>query len=462
MKIITLLIAAITCILGCSTTTSRVIIPITETNRNILPNDYGQTGGENLGLNANLSYLDFLEVKNAWQYTTGRKDIKIGISDGYIDPSNPEFSSKLLDLSPNSKGSTVHGNSVAAIAAAQGNNAYGITGVCQDCDIVRVSHNNYKKLEEAFDAGARILNCSWGVTGFSQENQDIITRLYEKGAIIVASSHNKAWSVNKGNVLYYPASYEHVISVGSVGHRFESVYDSIHGYDGAKRGYNIKDHVGTSTRLIRLPELEHKTTPLKIDKNSTSVMNSAVDILAPGSQIIQFGDYVKSGKTYGYNYMHTSVTPPQVSGTIGLMLSLNSCLSFENVESILKLTSRNIDAIEANQPFKGNYGSGSLNAGDAVMLTEALSNPNKIAVIQNQNFNRWPFEISGVSKDIVIKNQTFKDDSSLKLVSKNKITLEPGTLLKPNDNGSILLSINPNLSIANECRTTAHGYKNGQ
>src|SRR5690554_7110645 len=105
------------------------------------PNDYGLTStiGENLGAQVNLDYLDVLEVPKAWYYTTGSRDVIVGISDGSIDSLDIEFAgkTKIVQTSYLAKG---HGYSVAASAAGQGDNAYGIPGVCYDCSIYATSY----------------------------------------------------------------------------------------------------------------------------------------------------------------------------------------------------------------------------------------------------------------------------------------------------------------------------------
>src|SRR5690606_7378100 len=84
------------------------------------PNDYGLTStiGENIGAQVNLDYLDVLEVPNAWYYTTGSRDVIIGISDGSIDSTDIEFAGKTKIVRPSylSKG---HGYSVAESARSE-------------------------------------------------------------------------------------------------------------------------------------------------------------------------------------------------------------------------------------------------------------------------------------------------------------------------------------------------------
>ena len=105
---------------------------IHETDKKIFePNDYGLTStiATNKGLAINLDYYDFMGAPQAWYYTTGSKDIIIGLSDGQVEITDNDFSGKTTVIKKSSKAKG-HGSGVASIAAGQGNNAYGTTGIC--------------------------------------------------------------------------------------------------------------------------------------------------------------------------------------------------------------------------------------------------------------------------------------------------------------------------------------------
>jgi hypothetical protein len=148
-------------------------------------------------------------------------------------------------------------------------------------------------------------------------------------------------------------------------------------------------------------------------------------------------------------YEATSPTAPFVTGTIGLMFSLNPCLPVDEVESILKMTSWNIDHIKPNEPFLGLYGSGMLNIGKAVEMVYKLYTPGETAYIQDQKFSRWDFKITSYAENVTIRNQQFTKESTLNLTVKNSITIGPNTILRPNSKGNIHLKVNP--SLEKEC-----------
>ena len=411
------------------------------------PNDYGlsSTTGDHQGLDVNLDYLDYLEVPKAWYYTTGSRDIIVGLSDGTIDTLDPEFKgkSKIIRNSPVAKG---HGYSTGASIAAQGNNGYGFTGICSDCSLYATSYGRYQTLDqlvELSNLGAKVISCSWASTRYYETAQAAINEMFENGTIIVASSGNRPWSKNKGKVLYYPASYDKVISVSTVMHRYEKLEDHllVEEEKGLYYGENIRNYIVRTFGFVG-NDPKKKVRPYAI---STKTLNTKVDILAPGVGVLRYGEYALQDKIDYSTRGHTSSSTPLVSGTIGLMFSLYPCLPADEVEPILKIASTNIAYIEANKMFEGHYGSGALNTGRAVKLVHDLYNPNEIATIENQDFSRWDFKLTAHSKALHIQNQTFRDSSTLKINAKNKIRLASNTSLRPNSSGSISLKIDPNL-----------------
>ena len=70
---------------------------ISEEDKKIFePNDYGLTStiGTNKGLAVNLDYFDFVGAPQAWYYTTGSKDMIIGLSDGQVEITDKDFLAK--------------------------------------------------------------------------------------------------------------------------------------------------------------------------------------------------------------------------------------------------------------------------------------------------------------------------------------------------------------------------------
>lgn len=414
------------------------------------PNDYGLTStiGENIGAQVNLDYLDFLNVPKAWYYTTGSRDVIIGISDGQIDTLDVEFKGK-SKIVRNSFLANGHGYSVAETAAGQGDNGYGIPGICYDCSIYNTNYGHADTLEqlvELSEMGVKVINCSWGNTRFYETAQEAIYEMMENGTVVVAIGHNKPYSEGKGKIYYYPASYDKVISVSSASHRYADYGENIQISMPKDLYYveNIRYYVGRTggfknNDTTQMPHLY----PISI-KN----LNDKIDIVAPSVGIFRYGELALNDKLDMSEFNQTSGVAPLVSGTVGLLFSLYPCLPAEEVESILKLTSTNIDAIEANKPYRGLYGAGMLNTGKAVkMVFDMFAEKNPVQ-IENQHFSRWDFKLTSVS-EVEIRNQVFTEDATLNLTSKKGIAIAENTILKPGNIGGIHLKIDP--TIEKEC-----------
>ncbi len=410
------------------------------------PNDYGSTAKitKNLGVDVALDYLDFLGMPKAWYYTTGRPEMIVGISDAYVDSTLVEFKGKttVYRKSPLVKG---HGIGVAAIAAAQGNNAYGVPGICYDCGIYSTTYGDFKNLDALMElsrAGVKVINCSWVGSAKYQSAQDSINKLFANGTLIVAGAGNTSWKSSKGTLKYFPASYDHVISVSSGMYKYEHPTDHILYEEG---GYpyveNIRGFVGRTAGFFQ----NDPSQSLKIYPQGTTTLNQDVDILAPTAGVLRFKTLALENKIELVQYEASSTAAPFVSGTIALMFSLYPCLPVEEVESILKMTAMNIDHIEANRPFKGMYGAGLLQTGDAVEMVYQLYNEKETTLIDDQDFSRWDFKITAFSKEVIIRNQKFTEEATLQLTAKNKIILQPNTVLKPGSKGKIALRIQSDL-----------------
>ncbi len=425
------------------------IIPLEE--RKIYePNDYGLTStiGENIGLPINFDYLDVLGCPQAWYYTTGEKDVIAAVSDGTVNIELDEFKGKSTRIHK-SDYANGHGDNIAFNGFAQGDNGKIGTGVCFDCPILATKYGDFRKLSEVKEAaakGAKVISCSWvGSTKYDYAEK-VVDSLFNKNIVIVAAAGNKGFHLNKGEMVYYPAGYDNVISVSSGMYRHEKALDNIQLLgDTLYYTSNLRGSVG---RTMGFPENDTLREPF-VYPVSTAILHESVDILAPTAELFTYNNYLNKGEIIYYPFSTTSGATPLVSGTVGLMFSLYPCLPAYEVVSILKMTALNIDNVPGNKIFYGLYGAGLLQTGKAVKLVNDLHDPNEIAYIENQDFVRWNFKISGISKEIVLRNQKFREKATLDILAKNRIRIAGNTVLKPNSEGKIRLHIQSKLE--NEC-----------
>lgn len=270
--------------------------------------------------------LDLIDAKEAWNYSTGLETTIIGVSDANYYDTHEELETKIEYLDPtNNNANYYHGTAVAITTAGKTNNGVGKSSIGHDCKLwlTTMTYNNLLLMSQS---GIRVINVSWASGCIPNPYvEDIVEEIYANGSIMVAAAGNGS-TCGGPTSLVFPAAFEHVISVTSVGE-----YDN------------------------------HEKIPG--DPSSTHQHNSTVDICAPGYDVP-----LSIAPNYYNTSNGTSFAAPFVTGTIGLMLSINSCLTFEDVREILKLSSDNIEQLNPN--YANMLGFGRLNAGEALKIAQ--------------------------------------------------------------------------------------------
>jgi uncharacterized repeat protein (TIGR02543 family) len=185
--------------------------------------------------------IPMMGVDLAWSLELGDPNYLIAIIDTGIDTDHEEFTNRISALSYNAITEEVgidavedengHGTNVAGIIGATKNNQIGIAGIVQNSMLLIIKANNTddpsttdedesevfndsniaKGINYAVENGADVINLSLGGPGFNSIVQNAINNAFDSGSIVVASSGNEGT-----DELLYPASYNHVISVGAV------------------------------------------------------------------------------------------------------------------------------------------------------------------------------------------------------------------------------------------------------
>ncbi len=121
-----------------------------------------------------------------------------------------------------------HGTLVAGTASSVSDNALGVASVGWAIKImpVKIANDNNGSLTGGYDgilyaaqAGADVINCSWGGYGYSNGAQNVINVVHNQyGAIIVAAAGNGYNNQGPTNFdTHYPSGYDNVISVTATG-----------------------------------------------------------------------------------------------------------------------------------------------------------------------------------------------------------------------------------------------------
>jgi serine protease len=194
----------------------------------------------------------------------------------------------------------------------------------------------------AADAGANVINMSWGGTGGGQTGQNIMNYANNKGCILVAASGN-----SNNTTTFYPAGFNHVISVSA--------------------------------------------TQPNDTKASFSNYGSYVKISAPGTSILS--TYIGgSGSTVTNTYgriQGTSMASPIVAGLVGLMFSVNPNLTKQQVENCLYTTA---DPVAPGTGYNVNQmGAGRINAFQCLQcVAQTVNNPPISAISAQSGQNICP------------------------------------------------------------------------
>ncbi len=279
------------------------------------PNDYD--------LIPNQYALNLIAAQDAWNYTIGDSNIVIGISDQNYEITHEELVGSIVYYDPSNVAPSGHGTAVSIIAAGNTDNLNFKSSIGYNSSL-GLYRMNYNEVLSASYNGSQIINLSW-TSGceFNIYQQMAIDEAYNNGSFIVAAAGNGS-TCGGPDSLVFPSAYDNVFSVTSIG-KFD----------------NHESSIG--------------------DPNSTHQHNATVDLTAPGYDV-----WISPSQNWVLESSGTSYASPFVSGTVALMLAVNPCLSNENIEYILKVTSVNIDTL--NPAYVGLIGEGRLNAAAAVEM----------------------------------------------------------------------------------------------
>lgn len=428
------------------------------------PNDYNLTSIPfGFGSSFEKKTLNLIGAENAWDITHGSSNVIIGINEYGINVNHEELLGKVLNPLPSCN---YHPTWVAGIAAGSNDNGIGVTSIGFNCRLAQGS------ITDIINNGGKVINMSWGspfipsrpneVPNITFQNQ--VNDLSDNSDIVfvAAAGNGKDGNVSAGFLTsnglainvenyasqrHYPASNKNVISVSTVGN-WDAPNSTAIPFDNWIDIHKIKKPAGSVYNgtyppvSVTEPEVFHQH-------------NDSVDIVVPAyrlpiagspdpAQCSQTNQYFDSATWGGIS--GTSNSAPIVSGTIGLMFSVNYCLKPKEVESILKLTAVNIENIPENLPFYGRLGGGRLDAFRAVEMANEMAKPfGTVNVIDRILYRNWFYKLETAPFQIKMSNNLVTDGAKIKFFARNNIEILSGDY-KP-DIGYMDLQINPILSL---------------
>lgn len=476
---------------------------------NYYPTDYGTTHLPNTGANVSRSELDYLSAPVAWDITRGNPSTIVGISDTAFDNTSPDLSGKLsfVPLWNGFSSSWEHGTAVAELAAGRGNNS-GSVGVCMDCNIL-ASHigfgdtssvtafNNLRKLAAG---GARVINMSWHnglghqnyMVGYRQIEQDIINFLVTTYDVVFVGaagnlpSYSSAQSYISqesggvpngspitpfGELFIYPASYDNVISVSTVNHKnaytlpLSNIADPVNNPSYCCTSPWFPIHVRLQDSVSASASSLDPNNPVGVMRNGYyqnaynpdgfqwgHTVNGLVDIMSTGYDVFDYSAFLNPSSGYPIYNSGTSFSAPIVSGSLGLMFTVNPCLNSTEARSVLQLTSKDIEHYSTlNQNYAGKVGSGKLEIGKSVIFVDEMMKTNGNAVIENHTFTRFDFDLSRINNKLSMNNVVFRDGNTSSFTAKSNIEITNADF-RPNSTGNMDFKVRGNLTV---CGTTS-------
>ncbi len=269
-------------------------------------------------------YLTSMNVTPVWDTTTGSDSTFVAVIDSGVKRSQKDFvNTDIRSGIDVVRGGAVsvdasgHGTMVVGIIAASMNNSEGITGIspkvaivpyCIESDAGTILASDLASaIYSAADLPCKVINISLG-GGFSSVVKDAVSYAIGKGCIVVSSAGNDG-----NETLNYPASYDGVISVGSVNQ--------------------------------------------SLNKSYFSNSNSMLDVVAPGENICTTEDFAYTGRDYGY-HDGTSFSSPCISGIAALAVSIDPTLSVLEFTNLLESTCTDL----GSAGYDTSYGYGIVNA----------------------------------------------------------------------------------------------------
>ncbi len=179
---------------------------------------------------------------------------------------------------------STHGTHVAGTAAAETDNGIGVAGTGFHATFMPIKTGGTREYPRNIAYGypgilyaavndADIINCSFGGTNFSEFGQDVVAYATASGSLVVAAAGN-----NGSDVLFYPAAFDDVLTVGSVNRDLNNVISQFSNY-----GYYV-DVFATGERIastfFRFIEEENRWEPQYGLSTGTSMAAPIVSGLA--------------------------------------------------------------------------------------------------------------------------------------------------------------------------------------
>jgi subtilisin family serine protease len=279
---------------------------------------------------------------SAWDETVGDPRVMVAVLDTGVDAAHPELLTAIVGsvdvLDPLGSGAPqlgfaddFHGTAVAGLIAAATDNAEGIAGMCWDCSLFSVRlidaggelYIDQEKIFDAFvaalNAGAWILNNSWGPYGRNEQNECVETPFGDVVSEAVALAENTGRD-GRGSIVVWSAGNE-------------GCSTSLQPHLGVEQGVVVSALDG----LLGLQPYSNRG--FEVDVCAVEG-NFTTDITGPHGGSDGSDEFLKKFEglepaDYLRNFRGTSAAAPVVSGALALILSANPNLTAQQARQCL-------------------------------------------------------------------------------------------------------------------------------
>ncbi|MBW8051285.1 MAG: S8 family serine peptidase [Cytophagales bacterium] len=296
------------------------------------PHFNNQWGLKNTGQNGGTVGAD-INACQAWQTTTGSNNIVVAVLDRGIElnhPDMPNMHPVSFDTESDTSPSQVlgrHGTACAGIIGASSDNNLGVAGIAQNCPLMSISNNLDLSVDVAqelaagfnfaWQNGASVISNSWGHDAYTSTLlDDAIDNALTQGrnglgCVVVFITQNG----NNSSVTYPANSNPDILAVGALSPCEERKNPS--SCDGENWGSNYGTELDIMAPGVLIPTTDRQGTNGYNTSSGTS------------------GDYTQ---TFG----GTSAACPHVAGVAALILSVNPCLTGQQVRDIIEQTAQKV------------------------------------------------------------------------------------------------------------------------
>ncbi|UII31520.1 S8 family serine peptidase [Fulvivirga ulvae] len=336
-------------------------------------NNTGQYGGAGTDM----------QVEDAWELTKGSRDVIVAVLDQGFEMNHPELQGNTFGTGFDTESGTTpalvlgsHGTACAGIIGARDDNNTGISGVAPNVRLMSVSNslagtpNSRQKRADginwAWQNGADVISNSWGSGVQYAIIDNAITNALNNGrgglgTIILFSAGN-----GNGNVSYPANSNPDIIAVGAMSPCGER--KSLTSCDGEGWGSDF----GAQLDVVA-PGVLVSTT----DRQGSAGYNNGVAIHPNLGGTLVANDYADQNHTIWFN--GTSAACPMVAGVAALVLSVNPCLTHDEVEDIIEQSAQKVGGYayvntfgRPNGTWHNEMGYGLVDAEAAVQLAQQM------------------------------------------------------------------------------------------